>query len=394
MHQSDSIFTPGSSIQGQLLQYALPARSAASQPFEPGHESLPVMKETVTQCGLPAVLPYEDGSLGVFVAGRVHSHNSPPSASWPLSPLYLHTGEVTRDWELTRLPDAVHDRPYFISGVPSVVRDGETTIAYFNGAQLLEYTYSPRHWWTVSPVPTPNIVVEANPVAIIAAGRVFVFAIPGGESLLMCSRDLATHDWQFADLGTETSVPFRAYDGDTAVTVFAGILHVVVTARLDEANFDLWDFMVDPATLRVEAVRISEHLNEPEAGHSTSIVGTPSMVADTKRLHVFARSSDGKLLHYSSMDGRAWNLTDVSISTSRIGGDPGAVLLEDGVPLVCAADKEGNLLQFSLISDAVNAASANWRATQLSDDPNYFQRRPIPVLTSAGLSVFDLKVAL
>jgi hypothetical protein len=394
MHQPGSIFVPGSSIQGQLLQYAIPARSSTSPLFPPAHQSGPIMKETVTQCGLPAVLPYEDGSLGVFVAGRVHSRNSPPSASWPLSPLYLHTGDLNRGWELTRLPDAVHDRPYFISGVPSVVRDGETTIAYFNGAQLLEYTYSPRHWWTVSPVPTPNIVVEANPVAIIVAGRVFVFAIPGGESLLMCSRELATHDWQFADPGTETSVPFRAYDGDTAVAVFAGILHVVVTARLDEANFDLWDLIVDPATLQVEAVRISEHLSQPEAGHSDSIVGTPSMVADTKSLHVFARSSDDKLLHYSSMDGRAWNRTDVSLSTSRIGGDPGAVLLGDGVPLVCAADKEGNLLHFSHISDGANAASANWRVTQLSDGPNYFQRRPIPVLTSSGLSVFDLKVAL
>jgi hypothetical protein len=324
----------------------------------------------------------------------VHCRNSPSSAPWPLSPLYLRTGEETKGWELVQLPDAVHDRPYFVSGIPSVVRDGETLIVYFNGAQLLEYTYSPKHWWKVYPVPTPDIVVEANPVAIIAGGKVFVFSIPGGESPLMCSRDLATHDWQFADLGIEASVPFHIYDGDPAVAVFAGKLHVVVTAKLEETTFDLWDFVVDPATLHVEAVRISKHLDERGAGSSVSIVGTPSIVADAKILRVFARSSDDRLLEYSSMDGRAWNLTDISISTSKIAGDPGAVLLPDGAPLVCAADKEGNLIQFSLISNAAEATSANWRATQLSDGPNDFQRRPIPVLSSSGLSVFDLKVAI
>jgi hypothetical protein len=391
MNPSGSIFTPGTSIQGQLTQYTVSNQSSALLNPQATPRFIPIMAKTVRQCGLPAVLPNQDGSLGVFVAGRVHG-NSPSFTPWPLSPLYLRTNEGAREWELTQLPDTVHDRPYFVSGVPSVVRDGETVMAYFNGAQLLEYIYSPGHPWRVSAVLTPSIVVEANPVAIITASRVFVFAIPGGTSVLMCSRDLATREWEFRDLDIEALAPFRGFDGDPAVAVFEGVLHVVVAARLETIT-ELWDFMVDPVTLRVKAVPISKRLGEQQEV-AASIVGTPSIVAGASGLHVFARSGDDRLLEYFSMDGREWRLTDISISTSKIGGDPGAVLLQDGTPLVCAADQHGNLLQFSTIDNTNGASSANWRATQLSDGENVFERRPIPVLSRSGLSIFDLKVTV
>jgi hypothetical protein len=389
MNQTGSIFTPGTSIQGQLLQYTISTPSPGLLNSQVSPHSRSVMAGTVSQCGLPAVLPNEDGSLGIFVAGRVHD-NSPSFAPWPLTPLYLRTDEEAREWELTRLPDTVHDRPYFVSGVPSVVRDGETLMAYFNGAQLLEYTYSPGEWWRVSPVLTPDIVVEANPVAIIAAGKVFVFAIPGGESILMCSRDLDKKEWQFSDLDTHALAPFRDFDGDPAVAIFNGRLHVMVAARM-ETTMELWDFIVDPTTLHVQLANLSKQLNEREQGAAASILGTPSIVADASSMRVFARSNDDRLLEYLSNDGREWSLTDISASTSRIGGDPGAVLLHDGTPLVCAADRQGNLLQFSTISDA---SAVIWRATRLSDCRNDFQRRPIPVLSRTGFRIFDLNVAV
>lgn len=389
MNQLGSIFTPGTSIQGQLLRHAMSMRADDVQPCGTAHSSLPVLAETLTQCGVPAVLPYGSGSLRVFVAGQVHFRNSPYSAPWPLLPLYLHSCGEAHEWELTRLPDRVHDRPYFVSGIPSAVSYGGTLLVYFNGAQLLEYTCSPEHWWQVAAVPTPDMVVEANPVAAIAAGKVFVFCVPRGESLLMCSRTLATSDWNFADLGTAASVSFRACDGDPAVALFANRLHVFISASVGGSKFELWDIVVNPLTFQAEAVCISTRPDAPRDEVASAVLGTPSAVADATSLRVFARSADDRLLEYSSLDGRAWNLTDISASTSRIGGDPGAALSQDGAPLVCATDRQGNLLQF-----AWDAGSANWRAIRLWDSPNDVPRRPIPVLAGSGLSVFDLKVPM
>src|SRR5277367_4813542 len=101
MNQSGSIFTPGTSIQGQLLEYTFSNHVTTLLNSPATRRSLPVMAEAITQCGLPAVLPNGDGSLGIFVAGRVHG-NSPSFAPWPLSPLYLRTGGA-REWELTQL---------------------------------------------------------------------------------------------------------------------------------------------------------------------------------------------------------------------------------------------------------------------------------------------------
>jgi hypothetical protein len=166
---------------------------------------------------------------------------------------------------------------------------------------------------------------------------------------------------------------------------------VIVAARL-ETTTQLWDFMVDSATLCVEALLISKQ--SCEQGAAASTVGTPSIVAGANGLHIFARSDDDRLLEYFSLDGREWRFTDISTSTSMIGGDPGAVLLQNGTPVVCAADKQGNLLQFSTLPGTVGDSSSNWRVTQLSDCQNVFQRRPVPVLSTSGFSVFDLKIAV
>jgi hypothetical protein len=390
MFQPGTIPTPGTSIQGQLLRYMLsPEDSGGSLAIGGSAPTLPILSQTVTQCGIPAILPYDQVGLGVFVAGRVNGLNSPFSAPWPLSPLYLYTDIKGEKWQFTLLPDRVHGRQHFVGGIPSTVRNGEEILVYFNGAQLLEYSYSPDHSWQVSVVPTPNLLVEANPVATIAAGGVFVVSIPGGDSLLLCSRSLFTSKWRFTDLAALASV--CGFDGDPSVVFFAGSLHVFVSAisqdraSLNPGSFELWDFVVDPVTLETYARSISVGLGGPGCGSNSAIVGTPSAVASKNGILVFARSADDRLLEFSTQDGRRWS--EGLVSEIEIGGDPGSVLLTDESPLICAIDKTGRLLSFTREANV-------WQATRIAAGPNEVRRKPIPIATSAGVSVFDLKVAL
>ncbi len=377
--QSGSIFTPGTSIQGELLHHALLATQAP--------RVFPVLPEVVMQCGTPAVL-VNGGGLDVFVAGQVNSRNSPFFAPWPLSPLYLHTESLAGQWELLRLPNALHGRPFFVSGVPSALSNGDDLIVYFNGGQLMEYTFSPGKWWQVQAVPSPDIVVEANPVAAIVAGRIFVFSIPNAEYLLLSWRSLASADWQFIDLTHATANFCREFDGDPAVSFFAGHLHVFVSASSHDIHsshpsaLELWDFVVDPITLTMRASAILPNLG-------ISIVGTTSVVAGKDRIRVFARSADENLFEFSSVDGEAWTVTNVSAATEKIGSDPGVLLLGDGSPLVCAADRSGSLLQFTR-----DDFLGHWQVTRIFTGLNSVQRRPLPVLSTEGISVFDLKVPL
>jgi hypothetical protein len=376
MYQPGTISTPGTSIQGQLVRHTLSSREL--------HPATPILAQTVTQCGVPAVLPYGNGSCALFVAGQVNGLNSPFSAPWPLFPLYLHADSDSAEWQLTRLPDRVHDRHHFVSGIPSAVLNGEELLVYFNGAQLLEYRCTPDQWWHVSAVPTPDVVVEANPVAAIVGDHVFVFCIPGAESLLMCSRALAASDhWQFSELSG------GAFDGDPAVVFFAGRLHVLVSASSPNSTspetFELWDFVVNPDTYEAAASSISASIDALNPPAANAIAGTPAAIVSGQGIRVFARSTQNELVEFFSTDGNAWDLN--RISALKIGGDPGAVLLGDGTPLVCVVDQQGRLLHFT-------CTAGTWQATEVSSEPNDIQRRPLPVRLRSGVSVFDLKVAL
>ena len=192
-----TILTPGTSVQGQLLSYEYQAGDSQAPA---AWTSQSFLNGTLTQCGIPAAANDAEGGVHLFVAGQVHSCTSPHFAPWPLSPIHLHASAAGGAWELTRLPDKVHDRTYFVSGIPSVVRNDESLLVYFNGGQILEYSCSPDQWWHVNTVPTPDMVVDANPIAAVADGKVFVFSIPGAESLLMSFRNLASQDWESLNL--------------------------------------------------------------------------------------------------------------------------------------------------------------------------------------------------
>jgi hypothetical protein len=194
MYQSGSISTPGTCTQGKLVQYV--------SEFDADETIIPQQERVVTQCGTPSILTGLDGGLHLFVAGQADHPSSPSCAPWPLSPLCLHLRPETRSLDLTRLPDMVDGIKRFVSGIPSAVMNDRTMLAYFNGGQLLEYQRRSETVWSISAIPVPNIVVDANPVATLAGGSVFVLAAPRGEALLLCKRDL-----QMTTCVSSTSTP-------------------------------------------------------------------------------------------------------------------------------------------------------------------------------------------
>ena len=325
MYQPGTILTPGTSVQGQLLSYEYQASDS-----QPAWTSQWILTGTLTQCGIPAAANDAHGGVHLFVAGQVHGCTSPHFAPWPLSPIHLHASAADGPWELTRLPDKVHDRTYVVSGIPSVVRNGESLLVYFNGGQLLEYICSPDQWWQVTTVPTPDMVVDANPVAAVADGRVFVFSIPGAESLLMSFRNLADQDWESLNLGAYLLAKLEAFDGDPALVFFNNKLHVLVNVTSSGSSPELLDFAVDPSSLRVDILHVSKHAAKPGDQGSFTPAGTPCAIAGETGLHVFARSNQGELVCLHSADGEAWIQTVVTGNGLRIAGEPAAFQTADG----------------------------------------------------------------
>jgi hypothetical protein len=381
MYQAGSISTPGTCTQGKLLQY-VPG-------FDADQTIIPQQERVVTQCGTPSVLTGSDGGLHLFVAGQADPPRSPSCAPWPLSPLCLHLRPEAPALDLTRLPDMVDGIQRFVSGIPSAVMNDGTMLAYFNGGQLLEYQRSSETGWSVSAIPVPNLVVDANPVATLAGGSVFVLSAPRGEALLLCKRDLQTTTWRFVELGTEASVCSLA--GDPAVTEFRGKLHVFVCAAFADRHFpvqeafELWDFVVDLDGSPLEATPISAVAGFRESGAPVRVKGTPSAVASHRRLQVFVRTESGRLVEFRSCDGQQWE--SLSVSQGEVGGNASAVLSGDEDPVVYASDPMGYLTEFREIGGA-------WRGRRISHTSGEAERWPRPVVCGRQVRIFDLDVAV
>jgi hypothetical protein len=381
MYQTGSISTPGTCTQGRLLQYV--------RGFDADQTVIPRQERVVTQCGAPSILTGLDGGLHLFVAGQADHPNSPSCAPWPLSPLWLHHRPETRALDLTPLPDMVNGIQRFVSGIPSAVMNDRAMLVYFNGGQLLEYQRRSQTGWSVSAIPAPNIVVDANPVATLAGDSVFVLSAPRGEALLLCKRDLQATTWRFVDLGTQASLCCLA--GDPAVTEFRGKLHVFVcaalTARLSPAQdaFELWDFLVDLDGSALEAYSISEAAGLREGAASVRVTGTPTAVASHHRLQVFVRSEAGRLVEFRSTDGQQWE--SLPVSQGEVGGDAGAVLSSDEDSVVYASDPIGHLTEFRQIG-------AVWHGRRISRICGEAERCPRPVVCGRQVRIFDLDVAV
>jgi hypothetical protein len=381
MYQTGSISTPGTCTQGKLLQY-VPG-------FDADQTIIPQQERVVTQCGTPAILTGSDGGLHLFVAGQAGAPSSPFCAPWPLSPLCLHLRPETPALDLTRLPDTVDGIQRFVSGIPSAVMNDRTMLAYFNGGQLLEYQRSSETGWSVSAIPVPNLVVDANPVATLAGGSVFVLAAPRGEALLLCKRDLETTTWRFVELGTEASV--CSLSGDPAVTEFRGKLHVFACAAFADRHFpvqeafELWDFVVDLDGFPLEATPISAVAGFREGGAPVRVKGTPSAVASHQRLQVFVRTESGRLVEFRSCDGQRWE--SLPVSQGEVGGNAGAVLSGDVDPVVYASDPMGYLTEFREIGGA-------WQGRRISRTSGETERWPRPVVCGRQVRIFDLDVVI
>lgn len=380
MYQAGSISTPGTCTQGKLLQY-VPGPDA-EQPITPS------LERVVTQCGVPAVLSGNNGSLYLFVAGQADHLSSPFCAPWPLSPLCLRYRPETADWDLTRLPDRVDGIQRFVSGIPSAVANDRALLVYFNGGQLLEYERTSGMEWRISAIPVPDLLVDANPVAAIAGDRVFVLASPRDETLLLCVRRIGSAAWNFSDLATET--PLSRFDGDPAVVEFAGKLHVFVSAtgsrRLAAVQdaFELWDLQINLDGTGLEARSVSS-LAGPGEGSSISVSGTPTVVASHHRMQVFVRSSAERLVEFRSADGKHWET--LSISQGPVGGNAGAVLSSAGDSVVYASDRMGYLTEF-------REDRGTWRERRISRTSGEAERWPRPVTCAHEVRVFDLDVAI
>jgi hypothetical protein len=381
MYQIGSISTPGTCTQGKLLQY-VPG-------FDADQPIIPQQERVLKQCGAPSVLTGPDGGLHLFVAGQADHPSSPSCAPWPLSPLCLHLRPESPAVELTRLPDRVDGIQRFVSGIPSAVMSDGTILAYFNGGQLLEYQRRPETGWSVSAIPVPNIVVDANPVATLAGDSVFVLSAPGGEALLLCKRDLQTTTWRFVDLGAEASV--CTFAGDPAVTEFLGKLHVFVcaalAARLSSVQdaFELWDFVVDLDGSVLEAYSISAVAGFREGAAPVRVTGTPTAVASHHRLQVFVRSDAGRLVEFRSSDGQQWE--NLPVSRDKVGGNAGAALSSDEDSVVYASDPTGYLTEFREIGGV-------WHGRRISRICGEAERCPRPVVCGRQVRIFDLDVAV
>ena len=380
MYQAGSIPTPGTCTQGKLLQYVLG--------FDADETINPQQERVVTQCGAPSILAGLDGSLNLFVAGQADHPSSPSFAPWPLSPLCLNLRQETCALDLTRLPDRVDGLQRFVSGIPSAVMNDRTMLVYFNGGQLLEYQRHSETRWTVSAIPVPNIVVDANPVATLARGKVFVLAAPRGEALLLCKRDLQTTKWSFVDLDTEA--PACSFAGDPALAEFKGKLHVFVcaaiAARLSPApeSFELWDFVVDLDGSLLEAHSISAVAADGDTA-PVRVTGTPSAVASQHRLQVFVRSDAGPLVEFRSNDGQKWE--SLPVSQGKVGSNAGAVLSADEDSVVYASDPTGYLTEFREFGGI-------WHGRRISRVCGEAERWPRPVVCGQQVRIFDLDVAV
>jgi len=393
--QPGSIHSPGTSIQGRLFCHSLLPGSSNGATGRGKWDVCSVLPGILGHCGTPAVLSRVSGRLDVFAAGQVASQSSPSLTSWPLSPIHVYKDELTEDWKFDPLPNTVDGRSIFVSGIPSAVSTGVGIFVYLNGAQLLEFSQMSGHPWQVAAIPSPDIVVEANPVATISSGSVFVFSAPNSEYLLSCSRPLGTQEWTFKNLSSRRSRDSRTFDGDPAAVSFAGQVHVLVCvvgrdrSSSNQPNCELQDIVVDPVSLKVSEVPVSAGLADQTGKRKNAVVGTPAAVATPHGIEVFTRTEDHRLLQFSSADGKHWSLVDISATTMLIGGDPGAMSLEGGHPLVCAADAHGNLVAFRF-----DAYMRKWNAMQISDGVLYVQGRPVPIPSDLGISVFDLNVPL
>jgi hypothetical protein len=381
MYQAGSISTPGTCTQGKLLQY-VPG-------FDVDQTIVPQQEPAVTQCGTPSILTGSDGGLHLFVAGQADPPRSPSCAPWPLSPLCLHFRPEAPALDLTRLPDKVDGIQRFVSGIPSAVMNDGTMLAYFNGGQLLEYQRRSETGWSVSAIPVPNLVVDANPVATLAGGSVFVVSAPRGEALLLCKRDLQTTTWRFVELGTEASA--CSFAGDPALTEFRGKLHVFVCAAFADRHFpvqeafELWDFVVDLNGSPLEAYSISAIVSAGDGAAPVRVAGTPSAVASHRRLQVFVRSESGRLVEFRSTDGQQWD--SLPVSQGKVGGDAGAVLSGDEDSVVYASDPMGYLTEFREIAGA-------WHGRRISRTNGEAERWPRPVVCGRQVHIFDLEVAV
>jgi len=376
MYQTGSISSPGTCIQGKLLQYVLGP--------DPDGPIVPLQERIVTQCGVPSILTGLDGSLQLFVAGQADYPSSPSYAPWPLSPLCLHHRPESAAWQLTRLPDAVDGIQRFVSGIPSAVANERTMLAYFNGGQLLEYESLPETEWSVSAIPVPDIVVDANPVAILAGDSVFVLSAPRGEALLLCKRRLDSAAWRFVDLGAEASV--GSFAGDPAVAEFGGKLHVFVCAAAAvQEPFELWDFFVDLDGSVTEAYAVSRDACWREGALPLTVAGTPTVLVTHRGLQVLVRSAAGRLVEFHSTGGERWETSPVS--QGPVEGNSGAVLGGDGSSMAYASDRMGYLTEFRE-TDRV------WRERRISHVCGEAERWPRPVVCARQVRVFDLDIAV
>jgi len=277
----------------------------------------------------------------------------------------------------------------FVSGIPSAVMNDGAMLVYFNGGQLLEYKRRSERGWSVSAIPVPNIVVDANPVATLAGDSVFVLSAPRGEALLLCRRELQTTKWRFVDLGSEA--PVCSLAGDPAVAEFGGKLHVFICAAFGARRFpvqdafELWDFVVDLDGSALEACSISAIAGSREDAAPAGVTGTPSAVASRQRLQVFVRSDAGRLVEFRSTDGQKWE--NLPVSQGKVGGDAGAVLSSDEDPVVYASDPIGYLTEFRQIGSV-------WHGRRISRIRGEAERWPRPVVCGQQVRVFDLDVAV
>jgi hypothetical protein len=381
MYQIGSISTPGTCTQGKLLQY-VPGLDA-DQPI------IPLPGRVVSQCGVPSILTEVDSGLYLFVAGQADHPSSPFCAPWPLSPLCLHYRAQSAAWDLIRLPDRVDGIQRFVSGIPSAVAHDRTVLVYFNGGQLLEYQRISESEWSVSAVPVPDVVVDANPVAAVAGGKVYVLAAPRGEGLLLCERELGIEEWRFRDLGAESAV--HRFDGDPAVVEFAGKLHIFVSgAVIDpmtpmQEACELWDFQVKLDGTGVEACSVSAVAGFRQGALPVRVTGTPTAVVSHPTMQVFVRSGAGRLVEFRSADGERWE--SLPISQDTVGGNAGAVVSDNAGSLVYATDRMGYLTEF-------RESQGAWQERRISRTSGEVERWPRAVACARQVRVFDLDVAV
>ena len=218
--------------------------------------------------------------------------------------------------------------------------------------------------------------MTGRPSAVTYGTAVHVDARANGGALYEFDNDnLWGRTWNAYNLTAASGGPNIAAD-PSALLVGGTALHIFAEA----ANGDLYEFENNGA-----AGHTWNAYDVTALSGGSSVGGDPSPVLSGSTIEVFARSSSGDLVEFSTPSGsQSWTATDITAASSgpSIGGDPAAAVVGTSTH-VYASSTSGDLLEF------VNGTGSTWTSsdlTSVTSGPG-ITGQPSPVVVGSSIDV-------